>query len=239
VLPLKRAEELILTLPSVVSARIVATEAGGLSEIHVLTTGAIPAKQMVRNIESALIAHFGMRLDHRKISVAVTEEPRVQSARRGIGGGEEEEEQPKDTVLQPVGRPGETAAQRSRRRLYFEDIEIQASRTRGVVCRVTLRRGDRQYVGESSGMESDRSRMEIAARATLAAVCEVDGRARQLTLDGLKILDAFERNYVFVGVQVRDGRAGHHFTGTCEIRDSAETAASLAILASTNRWLDS
>jgi hypothetical protein len=60
VLPLKRAEDLILTLPGVISARIVPDETGAVAEVHVLTAAEVPAKQTVRNIESALLAHLGM-----------------------------------------------------------------------------------------------------------------------------------------------------------------------------------
>src|SRR5262245_63028389 len=79
VLPIKRAEELLQTLPGVIAARIIASETGAVDEIHVLTSAEVTPKQTVRNIESALIAHLGMRVDHRKISVATTLENRKQS----------------------------------------------------------------------------------------------------------------------------------------------------------------
>src|SRR6188474_266481 len=72
VLPIKKAEELLQTLPGVIAARIIASETGAVDEIHVLTSAEVTPKQTVRNIESALIAHLGMRVDHRKISVATT-----------------------------------------------------------------------------------------------------------------------------------------------------------------------
>src|SRR4051812_3090129 len=72
VLPIRRAEELLATLPGVIAARIIASDNGAVDEIHVLTTSEVTPKQTVRNIESALIAHLGMRVDHRKISVATT-----------------------------------------------------------------------------------------------------------------------------------------------------------------------
>src|SRR6185436_6697642 len=76
VLPIRRAEELLATLPGVIAARIIASDNGAVDEIHVLTTNEVTPKQTVRNIESALIAHLGMRVDHRKISVATSLEPR-------------------------------------------------------------------------------------------------------------------------------------------------------------------
>src|SRR5258705_13528074 len=75
VLPIKRAEELLATLPGVVSARIVAGPSGAVDEIHLLTTDEVQPKSTVRNVESALLAHLGMRVSHKKISVATTTEP--------------------------------------------------------------------------------------------------------------------------------------------------------------------
>ena len=87
---LQRAEELLASLPGVISARIVADDQGAISEIHVLTSLDVAPKQTVRNIESALIAHLGMRVDHRKISVATTmEPPRPRLAREAAEGAGE------------------------------------------------------------------------------------------------------------------------------------------------------
>ena len=84
VLPIQRAEELLGTLPGVLSARIIASTSGAVEEIHILTTTEFTPKQTVRNIESALIAHLGMRVSHKKISVATSDEgqraPRVSAA---------------------------------------------------------------------------------------------------------------------------------------------------------------
>src|SRR6266576_2426104 len=75
VLPIERAEELLQTLPGVLNVRIVSGDSGEVSEVHVLTTTEVSPKQTVRNVESALLAHLGMRVSHKKISVATTTEP--------------------------------------------------------------------------------------------------------------------------------------------------------------------
>ena len=75
VLPLRRAEELISTLPGVMSVRIVPGDSGAIDEIHVLTTSEIVPKNMVRNIESALMAQLGLRINHRKVSIAQSLDP--------------------------------------------------------------------------------------------------------------------------------------------------------------------
>src|SRR2546430_9754523 len=72
----KRAENLIAGLTGVLSARVVVTPLGEVSEIHVLTLSDMQPKQVVRNVESALMAQLGMKIDHRKISVAQTADVR-------------------------------------------------------------------------------------------------------------------------------------------------------------------
>src|SRR2546429_9537463 len=72
----KRAENLIAGLTGILSARVVVTPLGEVSEIHVLTSSDTQPKQVVRNIESALMAQLGVKIDHRKISVAQTADVR-------------------------------------------------------------------------------------------------------------------------------------------------------------------
>ena len=220
VLPIKRAEELLATLPGIIAARIVASETGAVDEIHLLTTTEVTPKQTVRNVESALIAHLGMRVDHRKISVATS----VETKRP------EERPQPQTPIVEGGGGD-------MRRRLYFEDVEVRRSRTRGVLCRVTLRKGDESFVGEAEGMESERSRVDLAARAALVAITQAEGGERTLALDGVTVVSAFDREFVFVGVTAKVARESHLLTGSCEIKDSAETASALAVLDATNRWI--
>ena len=87
VLPIQRAEELLATLPGVISARIIASSTGAVDEIHILTTTEVTPKQTVRNVESALIAHLGMRVSHKKISVATSDEG-VRPPRTARGGAQ-------------------------------------------------------------------------------------------------------------------------------------------------------
>ena len=78
----ERAEELVRTLPGVVSVRVVANLDREVEEIHVLTTEEVGPKQTVRNVESALLAHLDKVIDHRTISVAQT----TAGAQGGNGG---------------------------------------------------------------------------------------------------------------------------------------------------------
>lgn len=260
VLPLKRAEELLQTLPGVMAARIIANETGAVDEIHVLTTAEVTPKQTVRNIESALIAHLGMRVDHRKISVATSlDGRRVAEARPAAAApAPAAPGAPVPPPVKPAAGPGPamptgvgvagsagpaagveagSGEEVDRRGLYFEDVEVRRSRMKGISCRVTLRKGDQSYVGEAEGMENERSRVELAARAALRAIGEAEPRARPLDLGGLRVVEAFDRDFVFVGVTAQLARETALLAGTCEVKDSPETASVLAVLDATNRWL--
>lgn len=209
-------------MTDVVSVRITATESGGVDAIHVLVTGETPPKQVVRNIESALMAQLGLRVDHRKISIAATSKRPTPTS--GTGTQEKERE--------------ENGSAKLNRPVYFEDVEVRGSRARGVTCKVTLRIGTEQFAGEAEeGLQSDRSRVDVAARAALMALSMAGPVAGLFSLEGAKVISAFEREFVFAAVSARSGREQVLLTGSCEVRDSAETAAVLAVLDATNRWM--
>lgn len=289
VLPLRRAEELIATLPGVISVRIVPSDSGSVDEIHVLTTDQVAPKNTVRNIESALMAQLGLRINHRKVSIATTldapravdsaPEPMVTPGLSAVSGGAHAPApSPAATASAPAGfstnyfppasqvtapststatmDPPPSAVGRARssissatvpdvaagrRLLIFEDVEVRRSRSRGVLCRVTLSRDNQEYFGEAEGQETERSRIELAARATLQAIGSAmkatAGGERSLSLEGAKLIDAFDREFVFVSVSARVGREPVCLTGSCEVRESAETSAVLAVLDATNRWV--
>lgn len=235
VLPLQAAEELVASLSDVVSARISSDASGAITAIHVLVGGATAPKQMVRNIESALMAQLGLRVDHRKISVA--QQARVVGA-VGAVGAVAEVSAPAAPQIVPQIMPQIMPQLVVGRALYFEDVEIRGSRSKGMQCKVTLRRGEQHYVGEADGFESERSRVELAARASLAAVVESGKLSVPLVLEGARVVRFLDRDVVLVGVIARHGRDHTVLMGSCPVRDSAETSAALAVLDATNRWMD-
>ena len=217
-LPIAQAESLIATLASVVSARIVTDDHGGIDAIHVLVTGELTPKQVVRNVESALMAQLGVRVDHRKVSVAATVQRPV--AKQDLA---------EEKAIAHAAKVG--------RSLYFEDVELRGSHAKGVTCKVTLRRGAEQFVGEAEGMDGERGRVELAARAAIQAIARSEVSGRQFAFEGVKVVAAFDREVVLAGVTVRQGRSSALLTGSCTVREGPETAAVLAVLDATNRWM--
>ena len=231
VLPIARAEELLLTLPGVLNARIIVDGAGEVAEVHVLSTTEVSPKQTVRNVESALLAQLGMRVGHKKISVATSEGPAADAIRAARFG-------PALGLANDVEEPAVASGHSRKRRLYFEDVEVRRSRASGMSCRVTVRCGDESFVGEATGLETDRLRIETSARAAMAAVSQADADGRALSFEGAKLIDAFEREFVFVAMTTRFGRESALLTGSAEVKDGIETAAVLAVLDATNRWVE-
>ncbi len=230
VLPIERAEELLGTLPGVLNVRIIPGPTGEVSEVHVLTTTSVSPKQTVRNVESALLAQLGMRVSHKKISVATSEGPAAEAIRAS-------------RMTSPTGgmsvlpdEPGNVKS--TKRRLYFEDVEVRRSRADGMTCRVTIRQGDDVFVGEATGQESDRLRIETAARAAVNAVQQADEGGRSLRMEGARTIEAFDREFVFVALTTRLGRETALLTGSAEVKDGIETASVLAVLDATNRWVE-
>ncbi|MES2178611.1 MAG: hypothetical protein V4550_12200 [Gemmatimonadota bacterium] len=229
-LPIARAEELLGTLPGVLNVRIIPGHNGEVAEVHVLTTTEVSPKQTVRNIESALLAQLGMRVSHKKISVATSEGPAAEAIRAArvtpaVG-----------SMHAVVDEP--LSVKRARRELYFEDVEVRRSRATGMSCRVTLRRGAEVFVGEATGQESDRLRIETSCKAAVSAVQKSDTEGRALIFEGARLIDAFEREFVFVALTTRFGRDTSLLTGSAEVKDGIETASVLAVLDATNRWVE-
>ena len=212
----KRAENLIASLTGVLSARVVVTPIGEVSEIHVLTMSDTQPKQVVRNIESALMAQLGLKIDHRKISVAQTADVR------------------------PIEQLQEEAVRtRAKRRVVvFQGLEVRPSdRPQRVLVRVKLSFEGKDAQAEEQGTDTVRNRVEAAARAASRCLEELLAD-NSVALEGAQIIDAFDRKFVFVAVHGLGGREAQLLTGTAEIRESAERSAVLAVLDATNRWAD-
>ncbi len=67
-------EQTIKRLRNVLSVRVAGDGQGAVEEIHVLVDNKRNPKQVGRDIESALMSELGLRVDHRKISIAQVRE---------------------------------------------------------------------------------------------------------------------------------------------------------------------
>jgi len=210
----RRAENLLTSLEGILSARVVTTPLGEVSEVHILAQAGLQPKQLVRNIESALLAQLGLKVDHRKISIAQTAEVR-----------------PLEALERDVVR--ERSLQRA---VLFENVSFTSGRKPNrVQLQVTLSSMGQTETAEEESADTPRARVEAAARAALAVVDRLLGD-NTLHLEGARLVKEFEREFVFIAAQALSGRDSVLLTGTAEIRESPERAAVFAVMDATNRW---
>lgn len=228
---IQSAEELLGSLPGVISVRVVGRPGGRIDEVHLLTTEEATPKQTVRNVESALKAHYHLEIDHRTISVARTSEP--------------VKPEPK-----PAPPPDPTVpflledSPRLDTRILFVRHQVETERSHRVKAAVTVEWGGSEFQGQETGADLPRARLETLARATLRAIEDLlngdhdgsFGSGVSLTLDGVKIVDAFDANYVLVAVNAIQGREIAGLAGASAVEDTLDRAVILATLQATDRW---
>lgn len=211
----RRAENLLTTLEGVLSARVVTTPLGEVSEIHILAQSGLAPKQIVRNVESALLAQLGLKVDHRKISVAQTADVK-----------------PIEALEKEVVR--ELALKRN---ILFEGVTVSPSdRGHRVRIEVTLSVDGHELAGAEEVADTQRARVEGAARAA-TSVLEQSLTKHSLMLEGAKLMEELDRKVILAVVRGMGGRESVTLTGTAEVRDNLEQAAVLAVMDATNRWV--
>ena len=218
----ERAEELLRSLTGVVSARVVTGTGGEVEEIHILTTEQIGPKQTVRNVESALLAHLDLVVDHRRISVAQTREPAPK---------------PNGTVHSRI-----TGAKEGR--ILFLGHLAEPERSHRVRYQVQVEWQGKRFTGDASGADLPRTRLETVAHATLRGVeaAVAAGRGEEeasvtLELDGVKLLEAFDRTYALVAVHAIGGRDMRRLSGAAIVEGAPDRAVIMATLQATDRWV--
>jgi hypothetical protein len=212
----RRAENLLTSLEGILSARVVTTPLGEVSEIHILAQAGLQPKQLVRNIESALLAQLGLKVDHRKISIAQTADVKPIEAL--------ERDSVRERILQ--------------RTVLFENLSVAPGRRQHrIAISVTLSYRNQTETAEEEASDTPRSRVEGAARAAVTVLDRLLSDS-SIALEGAKIVEGFDREFAFVAVQGLGGRDTTLMTGTSEIKESAERAAVFAVLDATNRWTE-
>src|SRR3982751_4286994 len=145
----RRAENLLTSLEGILSARVVTTPLGEVSEVHVLAQAGLAPKQLVRNIESALLAQLGLKIDHRKSSIAQTADVKPIEAL--------ERETVREKVLQ--------------RSVLFEALTVSPGRRQHrIMITVTLSYRGKTESAEEESSDTPRNRVEAAAKAAVTVL---------------------------------------------------------------------
>lgn len=203
----REAEALMAQLSGVESARIVLDEHGVVVEVHALASALRPAKAVARDIESCLYSALGFKIDHRKISVAQ------------LRAGE--------------GPPRLPIAVRPRfASIHFEPLGGLKSR-----AEVTLHAAGDEYRGQWVEADIEAARMAMAAQATLRALEAYLANTYAFALDGIQVVEFFDRPVMVVLVTIVGEGGSQQRVGAALVRDEHDRAAVFATLDAINRFI--
>ena len=225
--PENEVERLLCSLAGVVSARVVANPLGRLEEIHILASPMLSAKQIVRNVQSALSAGLGIVADRRIISVAQIRRDALEPFEAGVAAAADESEAPPEPAAAAVARDA---------RFVFLGYDVMGGSRASTECTVRLLRDGAVVAGTGAGAESPAGRVQAGARAAFDALgSALDEEV--LTLEDATVVETHGRRFVLVAARAAAGRDAHALTGVAPLGRSPEEAAVLASLQAANRWI--
>ena len=130
----------------------------------------------------------------------------------------------------------------SDKRILFAGHKVLTERAHRIRVEVTVEWRGQRYTGEAAGADLPRARLETTATATLAAIekglalfSDEDGAT--LSLDGVKMVAAFDQTFVLVAVHAMHGRQVTALAGAAAVGDNPDRAVILGTLQATDRWI--
>lgn len=207
-----RAEDIEATLSEIAeikAARVVADADGRILEIHVLALPTKAPKQLVRDIESAIMARFGIPIDHRKISIAQ------------IGR--------EDTVIETPATARSTAVRPRIVAVNAAVSGVQASAS------VSLEIAGSTYIGQAAGPASQSSRARHVALATLDAVGQYTGDSATFALEDVTLVQLGREKVAVACISLVSPFGEQSFTGSAVVRQTESDSIVRATLDAINR----
>jgi hypothetical protein len=217
----------------VLSARINTGNDGEISEIHVLTDHNRTPKQIVRDVESALLSGFNIEVDHKRISVAQLRKPEIEKKESiDIDFG--------NTIREEISQEvSQNDKGQEEQRLRFDRFEIVTSGNLKCRAEVIMANEGHIYRGVSEGTNTTVNQMKMSSKAVLSALEEYLKGEKAFTLEELKIIDEVTSPLVLVVIGVVSQNTTISLVGTSFLQDDRNRAAALATLKALNRYLGS
>lgn len=207
-------ETLICRLPTVMKCAVSVNDWGAVEEIHVLTNLERTPKQIVRDVESALLAGFNLKVDHKRISIA--------------------------QIIPEGSEMTETAAVDAGRRLRIYEYHMDSDSLRQTgLARVTFAWGENEEqraTGEWTGRYLPSQYYQVMAWAALEAVNQIPGVAGPIVLTECRTVTIANRTVVMVALSQYDRRRRETLLiGAAEDRGDGQGASVRAVLDAVNR----
>lgn len=200
-------EHALSEVSEIKAARVVASPEGLIQEIHVLALPSKSPKQLVRDIESSIMARFGIPVDHRKISIAQ------------LG-----------TEVVPI----ETARPEVRAKILSINTDISGVQAKAVV---TLELEGEVYLGEASGPASVTGRQRLVATATLSAVEQYMQGSFGFALEDVGVIQLGKERVAVSCFVLVTALGEQPFAGSALVRQNEKDSIVRATLDAINRRL--
>jgi hypothetical protein len=203
-------EEALGQVAEIKAARVVASPEGLIQEIHVLALPTKSPKQLVRDIESTIMASFGIPVDHKKISIAQ------------LGSDAVKEQAPTESREPRVYRP----------RIHAINVNVS-----GLVASasVTLEIDGEMFVGEATAPASQTARERIVAQATLNAVDQFARGTQSFSLEDVAVVRLGRQDVAVSCVTMISPLGEQSFAGSALVRQNEKDSIVRATLDAINR----
>jgi hypothetical protein len=201
-------EEALAQVSEIRAARVVTSPQGQIEEIHVLALPSKMPKQLVRDIESTLMAAFGIAVDHKKISIAQLGQQSV----------------PEPEAVKPQVRA--------------QIVSIGAEATGvHVNVTVTLSLEGDVFTGRATGPGSQTARQRLVAEATLDAVEQYLQGAFAFALEDVDIVRLGRQSVAVSCIALVTSYGEQAFGGSALVRQNDNESIVRATMDAINRRL--
>ncbi|MDI6809350.1 MAG: hypothetical protein QME66_10265 [Candidatus Eisenbacteria bacterium] len=191
---------------------------GDIAEIHVVTEGSRSAKNLVRDIESALFAELKRKVDHRKISIAQKKDiPEVPLDR-----------------MRHSGLSFETEKVSHSYRVCFEGVNLLVSGNKAH-AQVELSLNGLEILGSASGSSSRENSLRLVGDAALQAIEGLIDDDCAFSLGNVEVVRLGSEEVVLVGVRLLCGRTEKVLAGSCVVEEEVQKSVVYAVLDAVNR----
>jgi hypothetical protein len=244
-----RAEAALRRLRDVEQVSVL-TEHDEIREIHILTGSVRPPKQIVRDVQTALRTALGVAIDHRVVSIALTNrepapaaapvEPAPRAYVEPLPGAAPAprayvEPLPGAAPAPRTPPPAVPAAERDDR-VRFEGVNLYVSGPR-TQAQVELRWRGLPRMGSASGLSTRDESHRLVAQATATAVQDFLTDPVAFTVQDVEFVEVGRRRVAVVAIAMLAHRQEKMLTGACTVEQDTPQAVVLATLAALNRVL--
>ena len=200
-------EQAIKQIKSVIAARINVNSQGEIEEVHILASSGRAPKQIVRDVESILVAQFNLQIDHKKISVAQVED----------------DEEGSFTVVES-------------RRPKLVGVTLRTINGM-VEVKVELLTGDKIIEGIVQGPSSAHNKLRLFVEATLKALSPLTLDKFLFVTEDVGITQLAKQQIALVSITLITSAGEQCLTGCALVRNDDREAVVKATLDAVNRKL--